>query len=144
VDSALNNDNNQYIQVVAAAIFRKNKLLACRRSPGKDLEGFWEFPGGKVEAEETHHNALCREIFEELCLSISVTSLVSKDDDLKKRISLNTYIAETNDTPKLTGAHDKFRWIGFEELFDIKWAPLDSKVADKLSEDQFSYLWGLE
>lgn len=142
MDSALNDDNDQYIQVVAGAIFRNNKLLACKRSPGKDLEGFWEFPGGKVEKNETHHNALSREIFEELGISISVTSFISKDNDVEKQISLNTYIAETNDNPQLTEAHDEFRWLGFEELFGINWAPLDSKVADKLVEDQFSYLWG--
>jgi 8-oxo-dGTP diphosphatase len=39
--------------VTAAIIFSDQKVLLTRRGPSEKLAGFWEFPGGKVEDEET-------------------------------------------------------------------------------------------
>ncbi|MDN6521122.1 MAG: NUDIX domain-containing protein, partial [Yaniella sp.] len=56
--------------VVGAAIFdhasQPTKMLAARRKAPKSLAGYWEFPGGKVEAGESHTGGLLREIQEEL------------------------------------------------------------------------------
>lgn len=63
--------------VVAAALVTPDfKVLLSRRPEGKNLAGFWEYPGGKIEQGETPENALCRELKEELCLDV-------KPDDLK-------------------------------------------------------------
>ncbi len=40
------------IDVTAALIVKDGKVLAARRGPGKHLEGYWEFPGGKLEEDE--------------------------------------------------------------------------------------------
>ena len=45
------------IDVVAAVIVKDNKFLITRRAPKLKLEGMWEFPGGKVEQEETPEEA---------------------------------------------------------------------------------------
>ena len=61
------------IPVVAGVIFdRAGRVLACQRPEGKSLAGFWEFPGGKVEARESLAEALERELFEELALEVTV------------------------------------------------------------------------
>ena len=54
------------IRVVCGIIYKDDKILLTRRKKGKSLEGFWEFPGGKVEKEETDTVALKRELKEEL------------------------------------------------------------------------------
>ncbi len=53
---------------VVAGIVRDahGRVLLAQRPPGKDLAGFWEFPGGKVEPGETAEAALARELHEEL------------------------------------------------------------------------------
>ena len=55
---------SKVIRVVAAVFCRESKVLACRKAPGTSLAGYWEFPGGKIEAGESAKQALAREISE--------------------------------------------------------------------------------
>lgn len=58
--------------VVAAALRREDGLWLMHRRPlGKHHAGLWEFPGGKVEPSEIPREALCRELAEELGISVS-------------------------------------------------------------------------
>ena len=57
---------NGMLQVVAAIIERQGSILICRRKPEQSHPLRWEFPGGKVEPGETPHQALARELEEEL------------------------------------------------------------------------------
>jgi mutator protein MutT len=54
------------IRVVAAVIQRGDTLLVCQRPHHKRHGGLWEFPGGKCEAGESDHDAITRELAEEL------------------------------------------------------------------------------
>lgn len=58
--------------VVAGILYNNNNVLLCQRKRGSRYELFWEFPGGKVEENETADAALIRELQEEL--SITITS----------------------------------------------------------------------
>ncbi len=58
------------IDVVAGILWREGRYLAAQRPMGSPLGGYWEFPGGKVEPEETLREALCRELWEELCVRV--------------------------------------------------------------------------
>jgi 8-oxo-dGTP diphosphatase len=60
--------------VTAAIIEKDHLILATRRGPGKDLAGHWEFPGGKVEAGESHEACLARELQEEFAIKADVGS----------------------------------------------------------------------
>ena len=60
------------IVVVAALIQRDGRLLLIQRQPGQPWAGYWEFPGGKVEAGEDPRRALQREVREELGLVVEV------------------------------------------------------------------------
>ena len=61
--------------VAGALITQDNQVLLSRRPEGKNLAGFWEYPGGKIEENETPEEALCRELKEELCLIINPVDL---------------------------------------------------------------------
>ena len=62
--------------VAAAALINDNdEVLLAQRPEGKRLAGKWEFPGGKVEADESPEAALVRELREELGIAIDVRDL---------------------------------------------------------------------
>ena len=61
--------------VAGALVTEDSRVLLSRRPEGKNLAGFWEYPGGKIEAGETPEEALCRELKEELFLTISPEDL---------------------------------------------------------------------
>jgi 8-oxo-dGTP diphosphatase len=59
------------IHVAAAVIERPDgAFLLAQRPPGKVYAGWWEFPGGKIEADEPHQRALERELHEELGIQV--------------------------------------------------------------------------
>ncbi len=60
------------LAVCAAVIEHQGTILLTQRPGDKQQGGFWEFPGGKIEAGESPHQALKREIREELAIEISV------------------------------------------------------------------------
>lgn len=62
--------------VAVAMIGGEGRVLVQQRPPGKQLAGLWEFPGGKVEPEETPESALVRELAEELGVEVSAADLV--------------------------------------------------------------------
>jgi len=58
-----------------ALIDSDGRILLAQRPEGKSLAGLWEFPGGKVEAEETPETALIRELREELGIETQASCL---------------------------------------------------------------------
>ena len=65
-----------FVPVVAAAIWdAEGRLLLQQCLPHKRHAGLWEFPGGKVESEETPSLALCREVAEELAIELAEDAL---------------------------------------------------------------------
>jgi 8-oxo-dGTP diphosphatase len=63
--------------VVAAALADgEGRVLLQRRAPGRTMAGLWEFPGGKVEADELPEHALVRELREELGIAVEPAALV--------------------------------------------------------------------
>ena len=83
---------------VGVLIDDKNCVLLARRVKGTHLEGFWEFPGGKVEADESVEAALGRELQEELGIIIGETSplLQVHHDYGEKQVLLDVHRVENN------------------------------------------------
>ncbi len=61
--------------VCVALVDAAGKVLLQQRPPGKAMAGLWEFPGGKIESGETPETALCRELHEELGITVAEDSV---------------------------------------------------------------------
>src|SRR5690606_31010617 len=66
------------IDVAAGLVFRAGQLLITQRRPGDHLGGLWEFPGGKLENDETFEHCLVRELREELGIEVSVGKAIEE------------------------------------------------------------------
>jgi ADP-ribose pyrophosphatase len=63
-------ENNLTIVSALVLVDQDGRVLICERPKGKFMEGFWEFPGGKLEKNETPENCLVREIKEEIGVNL--------------------------------------------------------------------------
>jgi len=127
--------NRRIIEVVAAVIFDGTKILATKRSSG-NMAGKWEFPGGKIEAGETHQQALKREIMEELGIIISIDSflLTIEYDYPEFHLIMHCYECKILfGAPRLL-IHSSAKWVSLQELDIIDWLPADIQVVDYLQK----------
>lgn len=121
------------IVVVAAVIERGARFLVARRLEGTHLAGCWEFPGGKVDEDETHEDALRREISEELNTGISrVRKIFYTSHTYPERIvELHFYRGELTGEPQPMLGQD-IRWITREEFGALDFPPADAELIDGL------------
>jgi 8-oxo-dGTP diphosphatase len=123
------------VEVVAAVIENDGRILACRRRPEKAAGGKWEFPGGKIEPNETPTQALIREISEELGVGIRVFGQLRQDDtDVSGTVIRLTCFraALTGDLPTHSSDHDELRWMKVSELSALDWAAPDLPAVAEL------------
>ena len=131
----------KHIHVVAAIIFRttqdnKRQVLATQRGYG-DFAGGWEFPGGKIEPNETPENALTREIKEELAAKILVKNHIHtiEYDYPTFHLSMECFeceLAENQDITLLE--HQSAKWLEKSTLYTVNWLPADVDILDKLEK----------
>lgn len=127
----------KYVRVVAVVIRdpkrHPGRIFATARGYG-EYKGWWEFPGGKIEPDETPEEAIVREIREELTATIKVEELITtvEYDYPKFHLSMDCFYAEVAAGKlKLKEAADA-RWLSMEELNDVRWLPADLEVVEKL------------
>ena len=128
------------VKVVAAVIENENNEILCAlRSPEMSIPNMWEFPGGKVEANEDIYSALAREIDEELECMIETTKEVFNDNTheyetfIINLISIKCKVVEGTPTPS---EHSKLIWLKRENLDSLKWAPADIPAVKELIQEK--------
>ncbi|QQA99762.1 (deoxy)nucleoside triphosphate pyrophosphohydrolase [Corynebacterium marquesiae] len=123
------------IRVVGAVFHDGQRFLACRKKPGKPLEGHWEFPGGKIEPGETPEEALAREIREELNLIAEVGQKVTTttyEYDFAT-IELTTFYCTLVDGDLRLTDHDDTKWVTSTEAAHLTWAPADIPAVEAIA-----------
>lgn len=124
------------INVVGAVIVADGAVLCAQRGHRGNLPGKWEFPGGKVELDESPREALEREINEELQCKIMVGNKVTTTTfpyDFAT-INLTTFWCDLVDgTPRLT-EHSEVRWVEPNNLGALDWAPADVPAVRLIEE----------
>ena len=120
-------DNMQTIDVAAGIIWRGGHFLASQRPTNKVMEGYWEFPGGKLEQGETPEEALIREIKEEFDSEIEIVSFIneaSHEYDFGI-VTMKTYRSKLHTGNLTLLEHQDSKWLPIEELDTLEWAPVD-------------------
>jgi 8-oxo-dGTP diphosphatase len=125
------------IVVAAAVVERASHYLVTRRLAGTHLEGFWEFPGGKCEPDETVADCLIREIREELGCEISIgDEIFSVSHEYPDRtVDLHFFRCHLHGEPQpLLG--QEIRWISRTELSTLDFPPADQELIALLATSE--------
>lgn len=124
--------NEEQLKVLAAVIIKDERYLVCQRPKAKRHGQCWEFPGGKLEGNESHLDAATRELKEELDLTVTaVGNCLFSASDPGSPFVVDFYEVMVTGTPKLL-EHTDLRWLKLEELSSINLAPTDAAFVKHL------------
>ena len=123
------------IEVVAAIIIKEGQAFATQRGYG-EFQGWWEFPGGKMEAGESPQAALKREIREELDADVLVKELLEtvEWDYPNFHLTMHCFICNLLSESLHLNEHEAATWLNLENLRSVKWLPADELLLDKIAE----------
>ena len=123
------------IRVVAAVIRDGERFFATQRGYGPWKDG-WEFPGGKMEGQETPEQALTREIREELNVGIDIEKKLThiEYDYPEFHLSMGCYLCSVRSGCITLNEHESAKWLTADELDSVSWLPADRDVVDLLKQ----------
>ncbi len=127
------------ITVSGAVILRTNpdthkkELFATQRGYG-DWRGWWEFPGGKIEAEETPEQCIVREIREELATEVHAEKCIGtvEYDYPAFHLTMHCILCSIISGKLELLEHENAIWLTRETLRTVKWLPADELILDKV------------
>ena len=118
------------IDVVAAVIKKNNYYFIAQRNRNKHFAYHFEFPGGKVDNQETFENALKRENKEELSINIRVFNHITSEKHKDEKINVNVhyFLCEPLNENIILSEHEDMKWLHKNDLTQFKMPPGDSKI----------------
>jgi len=123
---------NLKIVVSIALINEVNEILLSKRPINKHLEGYWEFPGGKIETNESPEKALIREIKEELNIDINnkcIAPLSFSEFDYKEfQLLLLLYVCRRWEGDPMSMENNELKWVKPNMLRKYKMPPADDSL----------------
>jgi 8-oxo-dGTP diphosphatase len=124
------------IEVAAAIIVKDGKILATQRGYGK-WKGWWEFPGGKIEAGEKAQEALRREIQEELEIEIAIDKFIQtvEYDYPDFHLTMHCFLCHVVSGQLKLLEHADAVWLDASGLDNVKWLPADLEVLPKIKQE---------
>ena len=122
------------INVAAAIIKKNNKYFIAKRNRNKHLGGFYEFPGGKQDTNETLQETVIREIKEELDVNICVGNKLGEEHykDEKINIHLHYFFCKIISGDIVLKEHEDSAWVSKEEFKNYEFAEGDKDIISLL------------
>jgi 8-oxo-dGTP diphosphatase len=124
------------VQVAAAVVFHEGKILIARRKQGLTLSGKWEFPGGKIEENETMVQCLKRELREELGIEVSIDEfiLASKHTYNFGDVELFAFKASLISGDLTLQDHSEIKWVLPSELMSYDFPEATIPICRQIAE----------
>jgi 8-oxo-dGTP diphosphatase len=127
------------ISVIAALIFRDEKLLICQRRKNAPLALKWEFPGGKIENGEDETDALRRELKEELAIDVRESVFFSGYQysyDDGPAVSLRFYLVKEFNGKPQNLIFEQISWVEVGELVNFDFLEGDRRLIKQIIDRQ--------
>ncbi|MDN5248708.1 (deoxy)nucleoside triphosphate pyrophosphohydrolase [Bartonella sp. TP] len=130
-------NKNSPLVVVAAVIFdSSDSVLLSQRKLGKRYAGMWEFPGGKVEHGETIHQALARELWEELDIVVNIETNTAPYMSVEHEgFLLHIFLCHEFQGVPVAKEQQKLQVFKILELQNLRMPPADIAIIRKLIEE---------
>lgn len=125
---------NATIRVVAAVIEQNGRYLVTQRRPTAVLPLLWEFPGGKVEADESDLEALAREVRHRVGVEIKPGAQISSVSHTYEHYTVELHLYECRlleGEPSAVNVH-QFRWVESDDFDQLPFTPADEASMSKL------------
>jgi 8-oxo-dGTP diphosphatase len=121
-------------RVTAAIFWKDGRVLLARRKPGISSQGLWEFPGGKIEPNETPERCLERELKEEFDIKARAGRLAATGRGVLKEgpFELLAFEVEHLSGEFRLHSHDEIRWVLPEDLAGYELPPADREIVAEL------------
>jgi 8-oxo-dGTP diphosphatase len=125
------------VLVTAGIIEREGKILIAQRMKGSLLEYKWEFPGGKLEDNETPEECLVRELKEELGIKTRIKSFFAESKYTYQQLSIEmlVYWVEYQSGEFSLKAHEQIIWVEPSKLGQFDFAEADKPIIEKLRKE---------
>lgn len=125
-----------HIEVAAAIIFHGERVLISQRNLDVHLSGYWEFPGGKREEDESFEDCLVREIQEELDVKVAVDRLFDTVvyEYPQKVVTLKFFLCQYIQGEVKPLGCQRFRWVPLRELSRYQFPPANELIVKRLVE----------
>lgn len=123
------------VKVVGAVIENENNEILCAlRAPNMSLGNLWEFPGGKIEKDESLKEAIEREIKEELECNVEFIDIFNDNTHEYETFIINLITVKCRlvEGSPTASEHSKLIWLKRENLASLKWAPADVPAVEQL------------
>ena len=128
---------NQLVSTIAL-IDDENKILIGKRPVGKTFENLWEFPGGKVEKNETVEQALIRETKEEINIDLSMNCIAPLSFSTYKSQNLNVivllFISRKWDLEPICKFHAELKWVKANSLNKYNMPPANKPLISSIQD----------
>ena len=123
---------------VSAAIIKKEKEILITKRSGGPFHDKWEFPGGKIEKNESRENAVIREIKEELEVDIQVDSFLTtiQYQYPQFHLTMHTFWCTITKGDLVLTEHSEAKWVKEKDLLDVDWIPADIDVINAIIDSK--------
>lgn len=133
-------DDLPLIDVAAGILWRGGRLLAAQRPGGKPLAGFWELPGGKLEAGESAEAALARELAEELGVTVRAARFWRLAEHAYPergiRVRLHFFHVTEFDGEPVAREGQALAWVTPQDAGGLPFLPADADIVRELQEPE--------
>lgn len=129
----------KHIRVVGAVIVNGDDEILCTQRPAhKNLALKWEFPGGKIEKDETPADALIRELDEEMGCTIEILDKITTTPHEYDFgiVELTTYYAKVTAGDIQMREHADMKWMARTDIDMLDWAPADIPAIELIKNDR--------